>query len=147
MANFSLTPNMKLKSIANLETSWFREWLYNFNRLDTHDHTSEKGVQITAAAIADGAITTSKLTIKTYVSPWLQDEAIMVYAHGFPGKPTIVQLQYTQNYVSDSNPGTIVIFGDGSHVSIVDVANITINFAGWSLSPSSRFRICAIYFP
>ena len=132
---------MKLKAIDNRETSWFREWVYNFDRMDRQDHSSGLGKQIPTAGIADNAITESKMVFKSYDSGEITSTGTTSFAHGFGGIPLIIQLQYKES------DGNIVIFGDGSHISNITSTTINIDFTGLTIDASNTLRICALYMP
>ena len=72
MANFVFTSNMRLKSINERTTSWFIEWVYNFTRLDTHDHSTNLGVNISATGVdSTDDFTFGSLTFATAASSYL----------------------------------------------------------------------------
>lgn len=58
---FTTTNNMGLKIPATGDTDYPTSISDSFNAIDTHDHTSTKGVQIPTGGIADAAITGAKL--------------------------------------------------------------------------------------
>lgn len=51
MAIFLFSTNMKLKKLVEDATSWWAEWEYNFERIDTHDHSPNKGKQLAGASL------------------------------------------------------------------------------------------------
>lgn len=56
------TRNMLLQMWDQINDLWFSDTLVdNFERIDKHDHSDGRGVQIPAEGIADGAITLPKL--------------------------------------------------------------------------------------
>ena len=139
MANFTFTPNMRLKSINELSESWFNEWLYNFNRLDSHNHTSGKGTQIPTEGVANNAITQAKLSLKFYEGSWLTGTGTTTFVHSLGAIPHIVQLYYDDN-------GTIILYGDGSHIKSIDGTNITLDFSSLTVDSTHKLKINAIYF-
>src|SRR3990172_8650180 len=72
-----------------------------------------------------------------FESPWLSLATTTVFAHGLGDVPSLVQLQYNNN-------GTVVIFGDGSHINSIDSVNIVIDFSGLLLDVDHTLKIIAI---
>lgn len=80
MGQYTFSSYMRLKQPIERDTTWYPEWVYNFTRLDTHNHSTNLGTQIPTGGIADSAVTTAKINDDAVTAAKLDDDADFVMA-------------------------------------------------------------------